>query len=173
MLLRVPGIAQAVVDTYELRAGDVEFVAYYSLRSRHRGRRPRTRLRAAARAPPRLHGPRLPRETRDDPDDCPRQGRPRPAAADAAARLLARTAPRGPGHRRSSANSPRRWPRCWIDQVSVETHFFEELGANSLLMAQFCARCGRPELPAVSMRDVYLHPTVARAGRRHRSAATG
>ncbi len=50
-----------------------------------------------------------------------------------------------------------------LDSVSVEDHFFDELGANSLLMARFCARLrARPDFPPVSMRDVYLHPTVAK-----------
>jgi len=49
-----------------------------------------------------------------------------------------------------------------LDEVSIEDHFFDDLGANSLLMARVCARMrARPELPPVSMRDVYLHPTVA------------
>jgi non-ribosomal peptide synthetase-like protein len=48
-----------------------------------------------------------------------------------------------------------------VDRVSVESHLFEELGANSLLMARLCARLrGGTELPPVSMRDVYRHPTV-------------
>ena len=50
-----------------------------------------------------------------------------------------------------------------LDEVSVEDHFFDELGANSLLMARFCARLrARADFPPVSMRDVYLNPTVAR-----------
>src|SRR5690606_27077948 len=50
-----------------------------------------------------------------------------------------------------------------IERVSVESHFFDELAANSLMMARFCARIReRDDLPAVSMKDVYLHPTVRR-----------
>jgi len=46
-------------------------------------------------------------------------------------------------------------------QVPVDSHFFDELGADSLLMAQFCARVRkRGDLPAVSMKDVYAHPTI-------------
>ncbi|MBB1157442.1 Pls/PosA family non-ribosomal peptide synthetase [Amycolatopsis dendrobii] len=48
------------------------------------------------------------------------------------------------------------------DQVPVGSDFFADLGANSLMMAQFCARVRkRPELPSVSMRDVYRTPTPA------------
>src|SRR5438132_8110526 len=48
-----------------------------------------------------------------------------------------------------------------VDRVSVDSHFFDELGADSLVMAHFCARVRkRGNLPAVSMRDVYRHPTI-------------
>ncbi|WP_234358765.1 phosphopantetheine-binding protein, partial [Streptomyces sp. NRRL B-24085] len=47
------------------------------------------------------------------------------------------------------------------DQVPLDSHFFDDLGANSLVMAQFCARVRkRGDLPQVSMRDVYGHPTI-------------
>jgi non-ribosomal peptide synthetase-like protein len=50
-----------------------------------------------------------------------------------------------------------------LDQVSAESHFFDDLGADSLLMARFSAAVrDRDGLPAVSMKDVYLHPTVRR-----------
>lgn len=50
------------------------------------------------------------------------------------------------------------------ERVSVDGDFFAALGANSLLLARFTARVRRaaPELGPVSMRDVYLHPTVRR-----------
>ena len=48
-----------------------------------------------------------------------------------------------------------------VDRVSVDSHFFDELGADSLVMAQFCARVRkRGNLPTVSMKDVYAHPTI-------------
>src|SRR5262249_36132240 len=50
-----------------------------------------------------------------------------------------------------------------VDRVPVDSHFFEGLGADSLVMAHFCARVRkRGNLPAVSMRDVYRHPTIRR-----------
>ena len=49
-----------------------------------------------------------------------------------------------------------------LDRVSVESTFFEDLGANSLLLSRFCARVrSHPGLPALSMREVYQHPTIA------------
>src|SRR5438046_8410009 len=48
-----------------------------------------------------------------------------------------------------------------VDRVSVDSHFFDELGADSLVMAHFCARVRkRGNLPSVSMKDVYAHPTI-------------
>src|SRR5437879_3943813 len=48
-----------------------------------------------------------------------------------------------------------------IDRVSVDSHFFDQLGADSLVMARFCARVRkRGDLPSVSMKDIYRHPTI-------------
>src|SRR5437773_9709427 len=48
-----------------------------------------------------------------------------------------------------------------VDRVSVDSHFFEDLGADSLVMAHFCARVRkRGDLPSVSMKDIYRHPTI-------------
>ena len=49
-----------------------------------------------------------------------------------------------------------------VEQVSVDSNFFDDLGADSMVMARFCARVRkRPDLPAVSIKDVYQHPTIA------------
>ena len=48
-----------------------------------------------------------------------------------------------------------------LDHVSVDSHFFDDLGADSLVMAHFCARVRkRGNLPSLSMKDVYRHPTI-------------
>ncbi|MFD5429583.1 Pls/PosA family non-ribosomal peptide synthetase [Streptomyces sp. NPDC127084] len=48
-----------------------------------------------------------------------------------------------------------------IERVSVDSHFFDDLGANSLVMAQFCARVRKQDdLPSVSMKDIYKNPTI-------------
>src|SRR5438876_10538672 len=69
-----------------------------------------------------------------------------------------------------------------IDRLSVESHFFDELGADSLVMAKFCARVRkRGDLPSVSMKDIYRHPTIRnlsaaledKAPASAKSAATG
>jgi non-ribosomal peptide synthetase-like protein len=48
-----------------------------------------------------------------------------------------------------------------IDHVGVGSHFFDDLGADSMVMARFCARVRtRSDLPSVSMKDIYRHPTI-------------
>ena len=50
-----------------------------------------------------------------------------------------------------------------VERVPVDSHFFENLGADSLVMAHFCARVRkRGDLPPVSMKDIYAHPTIRR-----------
>ena len=47
------------------------------------------------------------------------------------------------------------------DSVPVDANFFYELGADSLVMAKFCARVRKqPDLPAVSIKDIYQNPTI-------------
>ncbi|QKW49012.1 Pls/PosA family non-ribosomal peptide synthetase [Streptomyces buecherae] len=47
------------------------------------------------------------------------------------------------------------------ESVPLDSHFFDDLGADSLVMAHFCARVRkRPDLPAASMKDIYKCPTV-------------
>ena len=49
-----------------------------------------------------------------------------------------------------------------IEHVPVEADFFQDLGADSLIMAQFCARVRKqPDLPAVSIKDIYQNPTIS------------
>jgi hypothetical protein len=50
-----------------------------------------------------------------------------------------------------------------VERVSTEHHFFDDLGANSLLMARFCAVIRKkPGMSNVSMRDIYTNPTIAK-----------
>ena len=49
-----------------------------------------------------------------------------------------------------------------VERVSVDSNFFDDLGADSMVMARFCARVRkRPDLPSVSIKDIYQHPTIA------------
>ncbi|MFK0258297.1 Pls/PosA family non-ribosomal peptide synthetase [Streptomyces sp. NPDC090445] len=48
-----------------------------------------------------------------------------------------------------------------VEHVSGDSDFFDDLGADSMVMARFCARIRkRADLLPVSMRDVYRYPTV-------------
>jgi non-ribosomal peptide synthetase-like protein len=45
--------------------------------------------------------------------------------------------------------------------ATADSNFFDDLGADSMLMARFCARVRkRADLPSVSMKDIYRYPTV-------------
>ncbi len=49
-----------------------------------------------------------------------------------------------------------------VEHVRTDAHFFTDLGADSLLMAHFCARVRkRADLPSVSMKDIYRYPTIS------------
>jgi non-ribosomal peptide synthetase-like protein len=48
-----------------------------------------------------------------------------------------------------------------VSEVPPNSHFFDDLGADSLVMARFCARVRkRDDLPAVSIKEIYEHPTL-------------
>src|SRR5215213_6258403 len=52
-------------------------------------------------------------------------------------------------------------PILSTDRPSPDSHFFDELGADSMTMARFCARVRkRDDLPSISIKDVYEHPTI-------------
>ncbi len=164
VLLQVPGIAQAVVDTYQPQPDVIELVAYYSSRrvtaevdaarvyAHLRDRLPGYMIPAYAEQLPvipmmasgkadrkHLPAPRGPRRLAAEDDYV--------APADAAERTLAELLATTLG----------------VERVSAESHFFDVLGADSLLMARFNAAIReRADLPAVSMKDVYLNPTVRR-----------
>ena len=55
-----------------------------------------------------------------------------------------------------------------IEDLPVGSHFFDDLGAHSMVMARFCARVRkRPDLPSVSMKDVYFVHAAQRACNAH------
>jgi non-ribosomal peptide synthetase-like protein len=46
-------------------------------------------------------------------------------------------------------------------RVPADANFFDDLGADSMVMARFCARVRkRPDLPDISIKDVYRNPTL-------------
>ena len=163
VLLQVPGIAQAVVDTYEPVPGTVELVGYYSLRrgmsevdpthitALLRDRLPRYMVPAYLE-----HLPVIPMTTSDKAD---RKRLPAPTSRAVAEGREFR--PPAAGAEELLAGALAR--TLGVDRVSVDSHFFADLGANSLLMAQFSARVRREtDLQPPAMQDIYLNPTVAK-----------
>jgi non-ribosomal peptide synthetase-like protein len=49
-----------------------------------------------------------------------------------------------------------------VDEVAGNSHFFDDLGADSMVMTRFCARVRkRPDLPSPSVKDIYGNPTIS------------
>jgi non-ribosomal peptide synthetase-like protein len=164
VLLRVPGIAQAVVGTHRPNPDDVELVAYYSPR---KGSPPVDPGRAYETLRERLPAYMVPAYLEElraipmmpsgkaDRKRLPPPGGPRLQAARGA--LVA------PANDTEGALATVLADVLGVDRVSVDSHFFDELGASSLLMARFNAALReRTPLPSVSMKDIYLYPTVGK-----------
>ena len=167
VLSQVPGIAQAVVNSYEPEPGLVELVAYYRLHKNTTGvsqeyiyEQLRARLPAYM-VPAYLEEleviPMLP-SNKADRKNLPAPKRPRSLSTQhnyvspttdteqILADVLAST--------------------LHIERASIDSHFFDDLGANSLLMARFCSQVReQTALPSVSMKDIYLDPTISRLAR--------
>jgi non-ribosomal peptide synthetase-like protein len=162
VLLRVPGIAQAVVSTHWPAPDVVELVAYYSPQTNSpqvdagrvyetlRERLPAYMVPAYLEALPAI--PMMPSGKAD------RKRLPLPNGLPLQA---ARGALVAPANDTESALAAVLASVLGVDRVSVEGHFFDELGASSLRMARFNAALReRTALPFVSMKDIYLYPTV-------------
>ena len=161
VLLQVPGIAQAVVDTYQPTPGVLELAAYYSPRRDTAGvdrevvyQRLRERLPSYM-VPAYLEElasiPMLPSNKAD------RKNLPPPTARS----VINQHDHVGPTTASETILAKILAEVLGVERVSIDSHVFDDLGANSLLMAHFCTGVRkRPELPSVSMKDVYLHPTI-------------
>jgi non-ribosomal peptide synthetase-like protein len=161
VIMRVPGIAQAVVGTFQPEPGTVELVAYYTLRhdvdhldretivGTIRGDLPAYMLPAFFERMDAL--PMLPCDKVD------RKRLPPPSGPRHSVRKADCIAPANDTEAEIARTL---MDLLKLEQVSMDDHFFDDLGANSLLMARFCARI-REKLnySDVSMREVYLHPT--------------
>jgi non-ribosomal peptide synthetase-like protein len=161
-LRQAPGIAQAVVGTYEPAPGAVELVGYYTTKRDQQDVDARDVYRHLRDALPGYmvpayleHLDAMPVLVSDKVDrkslPAPRGNRmlaggeqyqaPEPGTEALLAGLLAET--------------------LGTDQVSADSNFFLDLGANSLLMARFNAAARQqPAMATLSIRDVYRHPTV-------------
>jgi non-ribosomal peptide synthetase-like protein len=162
VLQQIPQIAQAVVNPYELEPGAVELVAYY------------TRKQGAADVPAgeiaemlRKHLPgymvpgyveevdHIPMTTNDKAD---RKNLPAPRGPRLAASSGNYVAPR---NETETALTEVLMEVMSIERASVEDHFFQDLGAHSLLMARYGAALRkRLNISNISMRDIYQNPTI-------------
>jgi non-ribosomal peptide synthetase-like protein len=161
VIMRVPGIAQAVIDTFQPEPGMVELVAYYTLRQdvdrldretiveTIRGDLPAYMLPAFFERMDAL--PMLPCDKVD------RKKLPPPSGPRHSAQKANYIAPETDTEREIAQTL---MDLLKIERVSMDDHFFNDLGGNSLLMARFCAKIReRLDYSDVSMREVYLHPT--------------
>jgi non-ribosomal peptide synthetase-like protein len=162
VLLGVPGIAQAVVSTYEPAPGTVELVAYYRRRTdtaevdpqrvyeQLRGRLPQYMVPAYLEELAVI--PMLPSDKAD------RKNLPAPRGR---CHRTTRRQHVGPATDTERLLADALAGILHLDRVSVDSHFFDDLGANSLLLARFCAQVRKqPHPPPLSMKDVYLQPTI-------------
>ncbi len=171
-LLRVPEIAAAVVDVCELVPGEKELAAYFTLKQ-GAADPPRTRLAEALRASlPRYMIPAY-LERLDEIPTLPsgkadRKQLPLPAAP----RLVtSRSAFVAPSDATEAGIAAELAALLGVEQISMHDHFFEDLGANSLLMARFCASLRKEGRCDLSMRDVYRLPTIAQVAEHVRNAS--
>ncbi|MGO4803786.1 Pls/PosA family non-ribosomal peptide synthetase [Arthrobacter sp. 2MCAF15] len=161
-LLQLPGIAQGVVQTFEPEPGVVELAAYYTLRqdiqsidAQDLHRMLRTRLPGYM-VPAYFEEldaiPMMPSGKVD------RKLLPRPARRLSLAAAGSYTAPTNDAEK---ALAGQLGTVLGLEKVSVDAHFFNDLGADSLLMAHFCARVRKDtDLPSAAMQDIYENPTV-------------
>lgn len=161
VLMDVPGVAQAVVDTYEPVPGSAALVGYYSLRHDTQALDHeqvyallRDRLPSYM-VPTQLeHLPVIPMTTSDKAD---RKRLPPPTARSVAQRREHRSPTTATEEVLAGALAR----TLGVERVSVDSHFFDDLGANSLLMARFASGIRKEtDLPPPTMKDVYLNPTV-------------
>ena len=163
VLLDQPAIAQAAVTTWEIEPGRVELVAYYAPKT---GLPPISRSDVARELKLRLPDYMVPAYLEELPaipmtvsNKADLRQLPNPTGV----RLAAERTVVPPSNDDERFLAEALADVLKFDDVSVDEHFFDDLGANSLLMARFCARVRRrKEWATASMRDIYLYPTVAR-----------
>ena len=162
VLLDLPQIAQAAVTTFEPEPGVVEIVAYYAFKQG--AELPRDEISQALRSKlPAYMVPAFLEQldaipmTLSNKADHKRLPKPQLQRFSAAQGYVP---PKTENERILHAALAE---VLRVERVSTEHHFFDDLGANSLLMARVCATIRKnPGMSNVSMRDIYTNPTIAR-----------
>ena len=167
VLMQVPQIAQAVVNPFEAEPGAIELVAYYT-RKEGAGQISTNEVSETLRR--QLPGYMVPSYLEELSFI--------PMTSNNKADRKNLPAPKGP--RFSASSSKYIAPQTETEQVladalievmkieraSIEDNFFQDLGAHSLLMARFGAEIRkRMKIATVSMRDIYLNPTLEKLAR--------
>ncbi|MBB5749017.1 non-ribosomal peptide synthetase-like protein [Micrococcus sp. TA1] len=161
VLMQYPGIATAVVEPHRPEPDVVELAAYYC----RRGDSAVEPLQVQGLLRDRLPGYMVPSyliELEKMPmlpsDKVDRKRLPPPGPADRLGATTVTVDPEGPVEHelaRLLAEVLR------MERVGVTSHFFDDLGGDSLVMARFCARVREhPGLGHPVMQDVYRHPTI-------------
>jgi non-ribosomal peptide synthetase-like protein len=166
VLLAAPGVAAAVVDTYEPVPGGVELVGYYSTRRDSTPPSPEALRDLLAERLPGYMVPAylerldaIPMTTSDKAD---RKNLPPPTGS--------RLTPASHDHNDHPARTHTEQLLAALigpilgvepDSVPITADLFDELGITSLLLAKFSAAVrAHPELTTVSARDIYTHRTL-------------
>ncbi len=161
VLLDLPEIAQAAVTTFEPDPGVVEIVAYYAFK--HGAELPITEISHALRSklpaymvPSYLEQLDVIPMTLSNKADHKKLPKPQVPRFSAGTSYV----PPKTDTERTLASALAGILR--VEHVSAEDDFFDDMGANSLLMARFCAVIRKnPAMSGVSMRDIYINPTIA------------
>jgi non-ribosomal peptide synthetase-like protein len=168
VLMELPQIAQAAVSTFEPEPGQPELVGYYALKQGASELPRREIVQALKRRLPAYMVPafleELPFIPMSASNKADRKRLPKPRGprcqGSASENVVAATTDNERLLVEAIAEI------LTVERVSIDDHFFDDLGANSLLMARFCARIRRnPGMAKVSMRDIYMNPTIAKLAR--------
>lgn len=167
IILQIPGIAQAVVDTYEMEPGEVDLVAYYALSEDAEDVSASDMIANLKSALPSYMIPSyfekldvIPMTSSDKAD---RKKLPAPTGNRAQRSSTEFAAPTSKTEILAAATLAK---TLRLENVSIDDHFFDDLGSHSLLMAQFAAKLKTTSTETmdntieVSMRDIYLNPTI-------------
>src|SRR3954468_10445334 len=163
VLLDLPEVAQAAVTTFEPEPDVTELVAYYALKQG--AELPRDEISQALRSKlPAYMVPAFLEELPSIPmtlsNKADHKRVPKPQLARFSSATTGYVPPKTDNERilHGALCDVLR-----VERVSTEHHFFDELGANSLMMARVCAAIRKnPTMSNVSMRDIYTNPTIAR-----------
>lgn len=163
VLLQVPQVAQAVVETFEPTPGVKELVAYYTLKDKADPVTTDVLVQALREKLPAYMVPAYYEPLDSMPmlasNKADRKALPKPHSV----RMNLGSAQMVEPQTQMETQIARVLATLLgVGQVSVEDHFFDDLGASSLLMAKFTSALRKQEgIIGIAMRDIYAFPTVA------------